>query len=251
MKTTRNYFIAFLAGASLFTIACENIDSPENKESANMLESETMKDDSLAACITDCILSLPYEDVSPEEEAHMTYMREEELLAQEVYEYLYTLWNVPVFNNISKSEKTHTLTIKVLLDKYAIDDPAANHQTGVFQNPELQDLYNALTVQGSQSLLAALIVGETIEDVDIFDLEECLADVDNEDIKLVFNNLNKGSRNHMRAFYGHLSKQGYTYVPQYISQDYYDEIVNSPWEIGNGICMYCAGIGTTEDGMDE
>lgn len=251
MKTIRNYFIALLAGASLFTVACENIDSPENQKPANMLESENMKDDSLAPCITDCILSLPYEDVSPAEEAHLTYMREEELLAQEVYEYLYALWNVPVFNNISRSENTHTLTIKVLLDKYEIDDPAANHQTGVFQNPELQDLYNALTAQGSQSFLEALIVGETIEDVDIFDLDEAMLDVDNEDIELVFTNLNKGSRNHMRAFYGHLSNQGYTYVPQYISQDHYDEIVNSPWEIGNGICMYCAGAGSTEYRADE
>ncbi|MBE9484880.1 MAG: DUF2202 domain-containing protein [Bacteroidetes bacterium] len=201
--------------------------------------------------MTDCLMSLPYEDISPEEEAHLILMREEEILAQEVYEYLYTLYSIPVFNNISKSENVHTLTIKVLLDKYGIDDPAAGHQTGIFQNQELQELYNTLTALGSQSFLDALIVGETIEDLDIYDLEACLEDVDNIDVELVFNNLCKGSRNHMRAFYGHLSNQGYTYAPQYISQEYYDDIVNSSWEIGNGICMYCAGIGTTEETFHE
>ena len=37
---------------------------------------------------------------------------------------------------------------------------------------ELQELYNTLTAVGNQSFLDALIVGETIEDLDIYDLEE-------------------------------------------------------------------------------
>ena len=48
----------------------------------------------------------------------------------------------------------------------------------------------------------------------------------------------------MRAFNGHLSNQGHTYIPQYIGQEYFDEIVNSPWEIGNGISTYCVNYGT-------
>ena len=251
MKTISSTFISILILMTIFALGCENKEDVTSNVASSDAQQGKDKSDSLAPCITDCLMSLPYEDISPEEEAHLVLMREEEILAQEVYEYLYTLYSIPVFNNISKSENVHTLTIKVLLDKYGIDDPAAGHQTGIFQNQELQELYNTLTALGNQSFLDALIVGETIEDLDIYDLEVCLEDVDNIDIELVFNNLCKGSRNHMRAFYGHLSNQGYTYVPQYISQEYYDDIVNSSWEIGNGICMYCAGVGTTEETFHE
>ena len=251
MKTISSTFISILILMTIFALGCENKEDVTSNVASSDAQQGKDKSDSLAPCITDCLMSLPYEDISPEEEAHLVLMREEEILAQEVYEYLYTLYSIPVFNNISKSENVHTLTIKVLLDKYGIDDPAAGHQTGIFQNQELQELYNTLTAMGNQSFLDALIVGETIEDLDIYDLEACLEDVDNIDVELVFNNLCKGSRNHLRAFYGHLSNQGYTYVPQYISQEYYDDIVNSSWEIGNGICMYCAGIGTTEETFHE
>jgi hypothetical protein len=203
--------------------------------------------DSLAPCITACLMSLPKEDLSRQEAEHLKLMREEEMMAKEVYEYLYGLYRVPVFNNISKSENTHTLTVKVLLDKYGISDPAEAHRPGVFENPEIQKLYNNLTGQGSESLAAALIVGITIEDMDISDLQQCLEDVDNTDIKLVFENLMKGSRNHMRAFNGHLTGRGQSYTPQYITQQYFDEIAGSDWEVGDGICMYCAGISGNPD----
>lgn len=245
MKKIKNISLGLLIMAGMITISCENKDALSNINTAEQTDNSIKSDDSLAPCIHDCLMSLPYQDVSAEEEDHLVLMREEELMAKEVYEYLYSLYTLPVFNNISNSETSHTLTIKCLLDKYEIPDPAEGHQAGVFQNPDIQALYNSLTAQGSQSLLEALIVGITIEDLDIYDLETCMEDVDNTDIGLVFSNLTKGSRNHMRAFNGHLGNQGYTYTPQYISQEYFDEIVNSPWEVGNGICMYCANLETS------
>jgi len=239
------YLLTFLF-MTVFAWSCEDdAQIPENK-AENPGVANSIKTDSLAPCITECLVSLDYQEISPEEEAHLILMREEELMAQEVYAYLYSLYNIPVFNNISRSENTHTLTVKVLLDKYNIADPALGHEVGVFHDQEIQELYNNLTEQGSQSFLDALIVGITIEDLDIYDLEVCLGDVDNTDIDLVFTNLSKGSRNHMRAFYGHLDNQGFTYAPQYITQAYFDDIVNSPWETGNGICQSCHMLKRTE-----
>ena len=52
----------------------------------------------------------------------------------------------------------------------------------------------------------------------------------NEDIALVYSNLKKGSRNHLRAFYSKILQYGGTYTPQYISQADFDAIVNSSME---------------------
>jgi len=184
-----------------------------------------------------CLDTFPYEELSEGEIEAITLMREEELLAKDVYVALYPIWNIPIFNNISNSEDQHTTIIKLLIEKYELEDPGEGHEPGVFQNEELQALYDVLILQGNQSLIDGLTVGATIEDVDIFDLEEFLENVvDNQDITWVFENLCRGSRNHMRAFYGNLVFRGADYEPQYISQEYFDEIINSPHEPGSGGC---------------
>ncbi|NPA38235.1 MAG: DUF2202 domain-containing protein [Candidatus Nanohaloarchaeota archaeon] len=176
------------------------------------------------------ILSAPAEELSEEEKESLIYMREEEKLARDVYLYLYEKWNLPIFNNIARSEQTHTDMIKMLLDKYGIEDPVVNDERGVFTNEHLQELYNQLIEQGSQSVIDALKVGATVEDVDIKDLEDALEYVDNEDIRQVYDNLMRGSRNHLRAFVGMLVAEGGEYEPQFISMEEYESIISTPME---------------------
>ena len=83
---------------------------------------------------------------------------------------------------------------------------------------------------GSTSLVAALTVGMTVEDLDIADLTTDLAMVDNQDIRLVYDSLLKGSRNHLRSFYKTLVQQGGSYTPLYISQAAFDAIVTTAIE---------------------
>jgi hypothetical protein len=118
--------------------------------------------------------------------------------------------------------------ILTLLESYGIDDPAAGKAVGEFTNPELQALYDQLVVQAAQSLSAALKVGAAIEEIDILDLEERIAQTENADILAVYQSLLKGSRNHLRSFTRTLAQQtGETYIPQFLSQDAYDLIVQS------------------------
>ncbi len=94
-----------------------------------------------------------------------------------------------------------------LLERYGLPDPAADTAVGVFTNPELQALYDQLMEDGSQSLADALRVGALVEEVDILDLETYIAQTDNEDVLLVYQNLLKGSYNHLRAFTSTLERQ--------------------------------------------
>ena len=163
----------------------------------------------------------------------LIFMREEEKLAHDVYVALAAQWDLPIFSNISASEMTHTDAVKTLLDRYNLDDPAAGNDVGVFADPTLQKLYTDLVAQGSQSLSDALIVGATIEDLDIVDLQTRIDQTDRPDIQLVYENLMKGSRNHLRAFTSTLSRQtGETYTPQYLDQAAYDAIINAEMERG-------------------
>jgi len=176
--------------------------------------------------------SLPVEELNESEKAALLVMREEEFLAYDVYDLFGKMYSRRVFENISKSESRHTEAVKALLDKYGLTDPGFNHVQGLFINADLQKLYNSLIAKGSESILNALIVGATIEDVDIYDLEKHLEFVDNEDIRLIFENLIRGSRNHLRAFYRNILSEGGSYSPQYITMDQFTQIINSDHERG-------------------
>ena len=56
---------------------------------------------------------------------------------------------------------------------------------------------------------------------------------DNEDIQTVYQNLQKGSRNHLRSFISLLEANGLTYVPQFLSQGEFDSIISSARETGH------------------
>jgi hypothetical protein len=149
------------------------------------------------------------------EKSWLTYMREEEKLARDVYLVLYAKWGIPVFSNIAKSEQTHMDAIRTLLDRYGLQDPAAGNASGVFVNQHLQELYTALIEQGNISAVEALRVGVEIEETDIDDLTSAIAATTTrrKDIKKVYTNLMNGSLNHLKAFVSNLASMGVTYEP--------------------------------------
>jgi len=172
-------------------------------------------------------------DLSDEERDGLITMREEEKLARDVYRTLYEKWGDQVFQNISYSENRHTLAMKALLDSYGIEDPVTDDTTGEFTIPEMQELYDALVEQGSGSLVDALKVGATIEDLDIHDLHTWIASTDNQDILSAYDNLIRGSRNHMRSYVGRLESLGESYQAQYISQEELEDILEGDHEMGS------------------
>ena len=184
----------------------------------------TSCDESNDDVLTDDVISL-----TEDEESNLIFMREEEKLARDVYQYFYEKYDLNIFKNIASSEQTHMDAVLTIMEKYGVDDPAST-ETGVFNNAELQELYDALILQGDASLIDALTVGATIEDVDIRDLDNAIEVTSKADIIDMYEKLACGSRNHMRAFTGQLDAQYETYIPQFITQEEYEEIINGDHE---------------------
>jgi hypothetical protein len=189
--------------------------------------------------------------LSAAEKEGLLFVREEEKLARDVYLTLAQEWNLPIFTNIAASEQAHMDAVKTLLVKYGLADPVVDNTVGVFTNTALQQLYNDLTgdavadlsylgldlslAGGSSSLLAALEVGAFIEEFDILDIMNHEADVTHTDVMNVYENLLKGSRNHLRSFTSQITALGEEYQPVLMVgdlQDLYDSIVNTSLETG-------------------
>ena len=154
------------------------------------------------------------------------FMREEEKVARDVYIYLYEIYPLRPFLNISLSEQAHMDAIKYLIDTFDLEDPVGDNPEGMFQNEELQELYDALIEIGSTSREEALKVGALIEEVDIIDLQTELDSIaENEDVISVYTNLCRASEAHLRAFTGVLTLYGVEYVPVKLSQEEFDRIM--------------------------
>jgi len=165
--------------------------------------------------------------LTDQETQDLLFLREEEKLARDVYLFAYNQHGLKVFQNIAKSEEQHMDRVLAILTSYGVDDPALA-ESGAFNNPDLQSLYEQLTAKASLSLVDALEVGAIIEDLDIKDLNAMAVNSAKEDLALLYSNLACGSANHMRSFYGQLVANGADYEPQYISQEELDEILASP-----------------------
>ena len=167
-----------------------------------------------------------YAPLSDDEASGLLYMVEEEKLARDVYLTLYNETGLVVFEMIAESEQRHMDAVLGLIEKYNLTAPDTLDEVGVFENPELQALYDQLVEQGSGSTVDALKVGALIEETDIKDLEEWIAKTDNEDIKAVYSNLMAGSENHLRAFVRNLEAQGVSYTAQVLPEEQVDEILS-------------------------
>lgn len=175
--------------------------------------------------IDNYIVSLPKENVNETEKNGLIFMFEEEKLARDVYSALHAVWGDRIFVNIAASEQQHMNSIRELLIKYGIDVP--NDVQGVFSVDIIQKLYTTLTTTGSKSLEDALFIGAKVEDLDIADLMNHLSETDNRDIQIVYQNLMKGSRNHLRSFGGRLEALGKPYEAQYLDDVEVQAILSS------------------------
>lgn len=181
---------------------------------------------------------------------HLTFMREEEKLARDVYTTLGMEYpNLKVFGMIAKSEERHTCSVCDKLEQYGLEDPVANDNVGVFSGKEFgwyfTEKFQQLTEKGKISELDALYVGAFIEELDMIDIRQCpqvmletidsiksVSDcgqiyTDNGDLQHLYQSLLEGSESHLRAFVKNLEKrigEG-NYEAQILSQKNVDEIL--------------------------
>jgi hypothetical protein len=179
--------------------------------------------------------------LSGDEEAGLLQMKNDEKLARDVYTLFGETQSLQIFKRIAGSETRHLQAVLTIMSLYNMADTLVDGY-GVFANAAVQELYNTLTAQGSTTE-GALKAGAAIEEMDIRDLTVLIGQTTNANLITVYENLQKGSRNHLRAFNRQLTNIGASYTPQYLDQATYDQIVSSPNEKGKQYKMHGKGKG--------
>ncbi|MDX1925569.1 MAG: DUF2202 domain-containing protein [Pirellulaceae bacterium] len=172
--------------------------------------------------------------LTPAQVGQLVRMREEEKLAHDVYVTLAQSSGLQIFNNIANAESQHMRAVEQLASRYS-SVAAVNLPVGSFSDPQFQALYNSLVVAGSKSPIAAATVGAKIEEMDIKDLQTLLSQNPPQDVSKVLEHLQRASGQHLRAFTMELKRLGGTYMPEFLSPQEYNSILNSDNERGQGM----------------
>ncbi|MGX1023381.1 DUF2202 domain-containing protein [Psychroflexus sp. MBR-150] len=198
MKNFKTFQIVLIIMTIPFITSCSNDDN--NLEAINSVE--------LLQTDTDALL----------------FMIEEEKLARDTYEFLYSQWGINQFENIKQSEQSHMNAVTNLLELHNISYTVLPY--GEFNNETLQGFYDQFVQSGQISLLNALQIGATIEDLDIVDLQEYIDNTANTSLISVFESLKCGSRNHLRSFVSTIESIGETYTAQFLTEEEYNQIIS-------------------------
>lgn len=232
MKTVK-FFVVPLLIASMLLVGINSVVAASSSEGHGVgfgAGGTGTSSTSATGCTGLCTTSTTTVSTTPLSDAEkdaLTYMVEEEKLARDVYTFLASKWNLPVFSNIAQSEQMHMDSVIVLIERYGLTNPVSA-TAGEFTNTTLQSLYSSLTQKGSQSLADALLVGGAIEELDIADLQTRLASTTHQDVQQVFNNLMLGSYNHLQAFANTYEVEtGKVYTPQTLSPEAYQVAIET------------------------
>ena len=168
--------------------------------------------------------TLNNEDLFETDKEALLFMLEEEKLARDTYDFLDNQWGINQFANIKKSEQTHMNAVANLLNQYNISYTILPY--GEFYNETLQNFYDQFVESGQLSQANALQIGATIEDLDIVDLQDYIDGTANVSMIAVFEGLQCGSKNHLRAFTTAIETSGDVYSPQFLTEEDYNSILS-------------------------
>jgi hypothetical protein len=145
-------------------------------------------------------------------------------VARDLYLSLYNQDNLSIFPSIAQSEQSHMDSVKVLIDKFGLQDPEQEAR-GAFTNQSLKSLYDNLMEKGGKSPQEALKAGAVFEEISILDLQRELSGTNNQDIQTVFEGLLAGSEKHLHSYVNALKDIGVSYSPQRLSQKEFEDIM--------------------------
>ena len=178
------------------------------------------------------INNLPFEVLSHKEEQGLMFLREEEKVITDFYTTIRNTWDNLILENLGSSEKTHFNATVILVNKYSLIDPIDQFGVGEFPNAGMQAYYDYLISEGNKSVEDTYKMASLAGEANIVSLKNQLSRItNNQDFRLLYNNLMATSRNHLRITVNHFERLGGTYVPRILNEMDFREIMESGWDM--------------------
>lgn len=141
-------------------------------------------------------------ELTDAQKAALVFWVEEEKVAHDLYVAFDAAYDSGPFERIARSEARHMDAVRVLLERYGLEDPTEGAAAGEFESEELATMYEDLLEQGMASVEDALEVGQAVEIDDLEVLGEMADEVTAPDVLRVLDRQITASERHLTAFGG-------------------------------------------------
>ena len=213
-----------------FAATAYDIDGLESDYSSEVVVDVSAEANASEAVFMFLIEGYPQEDISAVEETALLKIWQDQKLSRDLYQSFYTVYPLPIYANMLSDAQHHMDFVHILLGKFGVSVP--QDVAGLFTDQEAQNLFDLMLNVGNGSAVEALRQGAAAEDMIIDELQILLPQTDNLEIQIIYQNLLKSARNHLRLIVKELSQAGIDYNPQYISYDDFTAIIAAPLETG-------------------
>lgn len=187
----------------------------------------TLMSDSLL-CILQPTDSLSLEEIDLLYEIYLDKKRERDLFAAATEAYP----EITFGNKFKDAAFSHMNGAEKILNFYGIEIADSTVEAGIFADSAHQADYNAIAGMFTS-------VNETykalcyVEEKNIYNFSNDTTITTNYNILVILKNLIRASQNHLRGLSYLLGELDDSYSPSIISEELYDEIINSPYQKGN------------------
>lgn len=144
----------------------------------------------------------PMGDLTEDQKADLAFWAEEEKMAHDLYVEFGQLYDSGPFERIARSESKHLDAVRMLLERYGLDDPTEGTDPGEFTDAHIAALYEDLLAQGTASLEGAMEAGQAVENDDLEVLGAMAEEVTAPDVSNVLSKQITASERHLAAFGG-------------------------------------------------
>jgi hypothetical protein len=185
-------------------------------------------DDTGLAGLRSELRRLPVRDPSPEEEAGVLYIWESVKASRDLNSNFSTLWQSTVFEEATAADQVNMDAAALLLARYNLPLPPSAGNPGTFESEPLLDLYARFTVEGGESMQAALQASATLQELNILDLQSQMAATDKDEMLAVYGHLLEASARQLWSLVRAIERFGGSpYEPSYLTALGFEEVLGS------------------------
>jgi hypothetical protein len=174
-----------------------------------------------------------YSQYTEEEKNGLLITLQEEKAAYDFYKTMFEKYNQKVFGNIMEAENTHMQHVMNVLNQLNIDYSGIDLTPGKFTDKNVNSMYEEMMKIGGFSYSDALRAAARYEENDISDLRLYRSKAENKNITDLYDCLENATKNHMRAFARNLKSEDIVYKPIILSEEEYNQIINSKNQPGD------------------
>jgi len=163
--------------------------------------------------------------LSADEKEGIVYAVEEIQLTRDVADFIWDRWQLHDFKVLLQEEEQQLDQLAKFVKSANGIDLMAHRRAGQYNIPNIQDKYDQYVLQANQSKVASLFIGAAMAEMNYLSMSERLNLTEDKKLRAIYTDRLLNSEFTLRQMVWNLAKMKVMYLPQFISERKYQQIM--------------------------